>query len=117
MALANFAVEAGWPDQEVCNLLIAFRRRHGLEPKLRENYYVVTIAKAHEPMEKQQAEEDLQSAQAEHPSRAQARKSHPGEPAPPGEPPWWWEPGLGLPLDDAPPPEHGPTGASYGLPA
>ena len=103
MSLANFAVRAKWPDQEVCNLLIAFRRWHGLEPKLRENYYVVTIAKAHEPMEKQQAEEDLQSAQAEHPSRAQARKSHPGEPAPPGEPPWWWEPSLGLPLDDAPP--------------
>ena len=116
MALANFAVRAKWPDQEVANLLIAFRREHDLEPKLRENYYAVTIGKAHEPMEKQQAEEDLQTTHdapktgvqgtaqaAEHPSRAQARKSHPGEPAPPGEPPWWWEPGLGLPLDDAPP--------------
>ena len=49
MALANYAVKAGWPDQEVANLLIAFRRRHGLDLKLREGYYAVTIAKAHEP--------------------------------------------------------------------
>ena len=62
MALANFAVRAKWPDQEVANLLIAFRREHDLELKLRENYYAVTIAKAHEPMEKERAEEDLQSA-------------------------------------------------------
>ena len=62
MALANHAVRANWPDQEVANLLIAFRRRHGLDLKLRENYYAVTIAKAHEPMEREQAEEDLQEA-------------------------------------------------------
>ena len=49
MALANYAVRAGWPDQEVANLLIAFRKRHRLDPKLREDYYAVTIAKAHEP--------------------------------------------------------------------
>ena len=49
MALANFAVRAKWPDQEVANLLIAFRREHELELKLREKYYAVTIAKAHEP--------------------------------------------------------------------
>ena len=49
MALANHAVRAKWPDQEVANLLIAFRRRHGLDLKLRENYYAVTIAKAKEP--------------------------------------------------------------------
>ena len=53
MALANYAVRAGWPDQEVANLLIAFRRRNGLDPKLREDYYAVTIAKAHEPLEQQ----------------------------------------------------------------
>ena len=47
MALANFAVRAEWPDQEVCNLLIAFRRRHRLELKLREDYYARTIGKAH----------------------------------------------------------------------
>ena len=63
MALANFAVRAKWPDQEVANLLIAFRREHDLELKLRENYYAVTIAKAHEPMKRQRSEEDLQDAQ------------------------------------------------------
>ena len=62
MALANHAVRANWPDQEVANLLIAFRRRHGLDLKLRENYYAVTIAKAHEPMELEQAGEALQEA-------------------------------------------------------
>ena len=65
MALANYAVRASWPDQEVANLLIAFRRRHGVELKLRENYYAVTIAKAHEPMKRQRAEEDLQDAQGD----------------------------------------------------
>ena len=49
MALANSAVRAGWTDQEVKNLLIAFRRRHGLDLKLREDYYTRTIEKAKEP--------------------------------------------------------------------
>ena len=52
MALANFAVKAKWPDQEVANLLIAFRREHDLDLKLREKYYAVTIGKAHEPMDR-----------------------------------------------------------------
>lgn len=42
-SLANFALMAGWTHQEVVNLLIAFRRRHGLEPKLRADYFDRTI--------------------------------------------------------------------------
>ena len=49
MALANAAVRAEWPDQEVVNLLIAFRRTHGFDLKLREDYYALTIGKAKEP--------------------------------------------------------------------
>lgn len=46
MALANAAIAAGWTDQEVVNLLIASRREHGDELKLRQDYYGPTIAKA-----------------------------------------------------------------------
>lgn len=48
MSLASQAVAAGWPDQEVCNLLIAHRREHGGAPKLREDYYARTIRRARE---------------------------------------------------------------------
>ena len=58
MSLADIAVRAGWPDQEVVNLMICWRRRHGEDLKLRENYYARTIAKAHEPMEREKVEED-----------------------------------------------------------
>lgn len=47
MALADVAVEAGWTDQEIINLLIASRRKHGDDLKLRQDYYANTIAKAH----------------------------------------------------------------------
>lgn len=46
MALANAAIAAGWTDQEVANLLIASRRQHGDELKLRQDYYGPTISKA-----------------------------------------------------------------------
>lgn len=46
MSLANFAVRAGWSDQEVVNLLIAWRRRHGESLKLdRPDYYALTVGK------------------------------------------------------------------------
>jgi hypothetical protein len=45
-SLASIAVRAGWTDQEVANLLIARRRKHGDDLKLRENYYAKTISKA-----------------------------------------------------------------------
>lgn len=47
LSLATFAVNAGWTDQEVCNLLIASRRKHGDDLKIdREDYYPRTIARA-----------------------------------------------------------------------
>jgi len=46
MALANGAIEAGWSDQEICDLLIASRRQHGDDLKLREDYYQRTITRA-----------------------------------------------------------------------
>lgn len=46
MALASFTVAAGWDDQEITNLLIAGRRFHGDDLKLREDYYRRTIDRA-----------------------------------------------------------------------
>jgi len=46
MALANIAVQAGWSDQEIANLLIAHRRRYNEDLKLRDSYYRTTIATA-----------------------------------------------------------------------
>lgn len=46
LALANIAVKAEWTDQEIVDLLIASRRKHGNDLKLREKYYSGTIAKA-----------------------------------------------------------------------
>lgn len=47
MSLASYAVAAGWTDQEVADLLIASRRRHGDDLKVdRDDYYPRTIARA-----------------------------------------------------------------------
>jgi hypothetical protein len=48
MSLACQAVNAGsiWTEQEIVNLLIANRREHDGPPKLREDYYRRTVAKA-----------------------------------------------------------------------
>jgi hypothetical protein len=45
LALAHRAAQAGWTDQEIADLLIANRRLHGGQPKLRLDYYHRTIAK------------------------------------------------------------------------
>lgn len=44
-ALTNFAVEDGWTDQEIANLIIAFRKKHGERVELREEYYRQIISK------------------------------------------------------------------------
>ena len=46
MALASFAALAGWSAQETVDLLIAHRRHHGDDLKLREDYYRRTIDRA-----------------------------------------------------------------------
>ena len=46
MSLANYAVAADWSDQEIVDLLIAGRRKHGDDLKLRDDYYRRTITKA-----------------------------------------------------------------------
>ena len=67
MSLATMAIQAGWSDQEVVNLIICWRRKHDHDLKLRENYYGVTLDKAKEPIEIAQAEEQLTEALAQPP--------------------------------------------------
>ena len=67
LSMATIALGAGWSDQEVVNLLICWRRKHGHDLKLRENYYGVTLDKAKEPIEIALAEEQLSEALAQPP--------------------------------------------------
>ena len=67
MSMATMAMQAGWSDQEVVNLMICWRRKHGHDLKLRENYYLMTLDKAREPIEIAQAEEQLNEALAQPP--------------------------------------------------
>ena len=59
VSMATIALGAGWPDQEVVNLLICWRRKHGHDLKLREGYYEITLAKAKEPIVMAQVQEQL----------------------------------------------------------
>ena len=64
MSLASIAVTAEWTDQEVVNLLIAWRRAHGHDLKLRQDYYRRTIERAREPVQQAQAQERLEEVLA-----------------------------------------------------
>lgn len=46
LALASRALAAQWTPQEVVNLLIAFRRKHNHDLKLRQDYFELTLNKA-----------------------------------------------------------------------
>lgn len=55
LALGTYAFQFGWTDQEIVNLLIAFRRRHSEDLKLREDYYVRTLARIHKGQQQAEA--------------------------------------------------------------
>lgn len=59
MSLASFAFAAGWEEQEIVDLLIAFRRVNGLKTKLVESYYRRTLAAASNAIKKDEATETL----------------------------------------------------------
>lgn len=47
LSLANYAVRAGWTDQEIANLIIAHRRKHNAKPKVDlQDYLARTITTA-----------------------------------------------------------------------
>lgn len=60
MSLASLAVVAGWSDQEVANLIVASRKKHGDDLKLRQDYYGRTIARAHETHARAEAIEEIE---------------------------------------------------------
>lgn len=59
MSLATMAFAANWTIQEVVNLLIAFRREHNLDLKLRQDYYLRTVNVAMQGVKKDAALESL----------------------------------------------------------
>jgi hypothetical protein len=70
MSLANWAAIAGWSDQEIADLMIAWRRRHGEDLKLdRADWYARTIANARAAINAERAEfgnENESAGEAKH---------------------------------------------------
>ena len=62
LSLATMAMGVGWSDQEVVNLIICWRRKHGHDLKLGEGYYEIILSKAKEPIVMAQAQEQLDEA-------------------------------------------------------
>ena len=64
-AMANFCVEFNWSNQEIADVLIAFRKKHHRDLKLRHLYYGLTIGEARlwalERSEKQEVNDVLRS--------------------------------------------------------
>lgn len=60
MALATYAAQAGWDDQEIANLLIAHRRKHKDDLKLRQDYYARTIHKARDSLRQENMDEVIE---------------------------------------------------------
>lgn len=62
MSLATLASQAEWTDQELADLMIAHRRQHGEDLKLREDYYQRTIDRARRPTDETMAVSALADA-------------------------------------------------------
>lgn len=62
MSLATICANAGWEDQEIVDLLVSNRRRHGEDLKLRPDYYRRTLIAAHDQARKEAALGSLNEA-------------------------------------------------------
>lgn len=64
LSLAAQAAQAGWPEQEIANLIIQFRRKHDcdVDKALRLNYMTMTIAKAFEFAGIEEAEKFIENS-------------------------------------------------------
>lgn len=58
LSLATQSVIYGWSDQEIVDMLVAFRRKYS-QPKLRVDYYRMTLAKARRVSLQEQANERI----------------------------------------------------------
>jgi len=59
LSLANYSAMAQWTEQEIANLIIASRRKHNDDLKLRQDYYKRTIGIAIANAEKYMADQKL----------------------------------------------------------
>lgn len=62
-SLTSYGVMFGWDDQEIVDLCIAWRRKHGIEPKLRQEYYADGLRKIRGDKSRQQAMEIVDSGE------------------------------------------------------
>lgn len=86
LALATMAAHAEWSAQQIANLLIAHRRKHGDALKLRENYYRLTIAKAMASRTTVEIQEEVDELLDQPAAQAAGGGDTPPPPAaPPGE--------------------------------
>lgn len=58
MRLANMVARWGWPQQEMANLLVAYRRKHG-DGEKHPGFYEQTIAKAREGQTREQRDREV----------------------------------------------------------
>ena len=91
MSIATTCAVAGWTDQEIVNLLLAQRRTHGDDLKLREDYYRGTLAKARAKVHATEEESEAFARLARHAAN-RGPAAAPGDtqtppPASPGGPP------------------------------
>ena len=111
LSLATIALDNGWTQQETVDLMIAWRRSHNQDLKLRQSYYRTTIDKALQPLHLKQAYNKLdeQLTQSQAAQSAQAAESP--KPDQPDQPDQQDQPDL--PDQPAPegPPLDIPTGS------
>lgn len=62
LRLANYAVRAGWTDQAITDLLLAYRRKHGDTEKTHQRWYGLTIAKARSGNNRERAAKEEEEA-------------------------------------------------------
>ena len=62
LSLASMALNAQWSNQEVVDLLLAWRKRHGRDHNLPQSYYVTVLARAKLLVEQTEAQDRMEEA-------------------------------------------------------
>lgn len=62
LSLANYLLNADWGHVEITQTIIAFRRKHGNDLKLRPDYYARTLAAAHRNRDQDEALDSITTA-------------------------------------------------------
>lgn len=78
LSLATIAASANWTDQQIVDLIIYTRTRHGDDPKLRQDYYARTLSRARDGINRQRAVDEIETT-TERVERAEALGDIPAE--------------------------------------